>query len=172
MNSFKKCRGNHVPAAAHKRDHTAGRGCKGHREKHEFCRSGVGLDTSRSHEGQHGGNTDGGRRCVVHQARSVTEPDGQKEGEPDHAVARLARDGLAEALGQASLFQRNGEHEAAHDENHHRVHVRRPGPLDIGHAGQNQQHADAHGGQLQWNRLEDEQKYHETQHGQKSFGCR
>ena len=104
------------------------------------------------------------------QARGVSESHGKKKGEPDDAVAGFARDGLAETLGQARLFQRDGVDEAAHDENHHRVHVRRPGPLDIGHAGQDQQHTDADSGYLQRNRLENEQKEKKGQGRQKPFG--
>ena len=69
-----------------------------------------------------------------------------------------------------AFSMRDGVDEAAHDENHHRVHVGRPGPLDIGHPGQDHQHADADGGDLQWNRLEDEQKEQKGQGRQKPFG--
>ena len=167
---FQKRGRNHVAAAADQGDHAAGRGGKGHRQHHEFGRVGVRLDPRRPHQGQHGGDADGRGGRVVKQARGIAESHGQQKGEPDDAVAGFARDGLAETLGQPGLFQGDGEDQAAHDENHHRVHVGRPGPLDIGHAGQDHQHADADGGYLQGNRLEDEQKEQKGQGGQKPLG--
>ena len=161
-------RGNHAATAADQGRHPAAGAGERERQKHEAGGVGVGFDPRGAHQRDHGGDADGGGRGVVQHPRRQPEADGEDEGEPDHAGAGPFRDGVAEPFGQPGLLQSDGEDQAAHDEDHHRVHVGRPGGRQVDDVEGDQQDADHDGGDLERDRLDHEEKDQRREHGEKA----
>ena len=166
---MQKCGGHHVATATHQGAHAAAGAGKRQGEHHEFCRIGMGLDIGRPHQGQHGHDAHGTGSGIMHERRCQAQTDGDNKGESGNAVTGLFNNKISQAPGQSGLFQGNGKNQAAHDKNHHRMHIRRPRIFDIPDIHDDEKNTDTDGRDLEGNGLGHKEKNKHGQEGQKTL---